>query len=299
MTNEVKWSYQDELEQTTVFNIEKEKINRVWKAFKENIAPKFSESSNSGFIKYKTDIQGIINILTLENNFDEDSRKSMIMFLELCREKNLLNNWTVALKTTGHSSKLESFKLNEPYGVELSIRRGPTNHNDVNYFVDNNEFKASGKSANIISGGRDFSILLSESEILQSETNFRNEQKILILKKNPNLSEDEAMELAKKKTIPERVYRERMSDQEGLLVIYLFDTAEVFRANDNEQPEKLKQMVVDNNYDLKIPLVGYAIGFPPIEPDPGGIYVKGDYNIDDEESDIDESDSEIPDDNNE
>lgn len=299
MTNEVKWSYQDELEQTTVFNIEKEKIDRVWNAFKENIAPKFSESSNSGFIKYKTDIQGIINILTLENNFDEDSRKSMIMFLELCREKNLLNNWTVALKTTGRSSKLESFKLNEPYGVDLSIRRGPTNPNDVNYFVDNNEFKASGKSANIISGGRDFSILLSDSEILQSETDFRNEQKMLILKKNPNLSEDEAMELAKKKTIPERVYRERMSDQEGLFVIYLFDTAEVFRDNDNEQPEKLKQMVVDNNYDLKIPLVGYAIGFPPIEPDPGGIYVKGDYNIDDDESDIDESDSEIPDDNNE
>jgi len=307
MTNEVKWSYQDELEQTTVFNIEKKKINSVWNNFKNNIAPKFSESSDSGFLKYKTDIQGIINILTLENNFDEDSRKSMIMFLELCREKNKIKDWTVALKTSGRSDKLENFKLNEPYGVNLSIRRGPTNSNDVDYFVTSRKFKASGKSANIISGGKDFSILLSESEIAHAEIDFRTEQKILILKKNPDLTDEEAIELAKKKTIPERVYREKMSDQEGLFIIYLFDTAEVFRNKDDKQDNKLKQMLIDNDYDLKIPLVGYALGFPPIEPDPGGIYVKGDYNIEDEEFEkfedeeyqIEESDSIIPSDNNE
>ena len=28
-----------------------------------------------------------------------------------------------------------------------------------------------------------------------------------------------------------------------------------------------------------IPLVGYAIEFPPIKNDPGGIYVQGDYNL--------------------
>jgi vacuolar-type H+-ATPase subunit F/Vma7 len=299
LTNEVKWSYQDELEQTTIFNIEKEKINSVWKTFKENIAPKLSESSTTGFIEYKTDIQGVINILSSENNFDKDSKDSMIKFLELCHEKNLLNDWTVALKTTGRGSKLEDLKLNEPYGVDLSIRRGPTNHNDINYFVDNKKFKASGKSANIISGGKDFSLLLSELQITQADADFHNNQKNLILKKNPDLSEEQAFEKAKKTTIPERVYRERMSDQQGLLVIYLFDTGEVFRENDSEQNEKIKQMIADNNYDLKIPLVGYAIGFPPIEPDPGGIYIKGDYNIEDEDNNIDESDSEIPDDNNE
>lgn len=305
MTNEVKWSYQDELEQTTVFNLEKDKINNVWNNFKDNIAPKFYESSDSGFIKYKTDIQGIINILSSENNFDEDSRKSMIMFLELCREKNKLKDWTVALKTSGRSSsKLENLKINEPHGINLSIRRGPTNSNDIDYFVTNRKFKASGKSANIISGGKDFSILLSETEIIQAEDDFRTEQKILIKKKNPDLTDDEATDLAKKKTIPERVYREKMSDQEGLLVIYLFDTTEVFRNNDEVADKKLKQMATE--YDLKIPLVGYALGFPPIEPDPGGIYVKGDYNIEDEEyekfedeeSAIDDSDTMVPSDNN-
>lgn len=297
MTTEVKWSYQDELEQTTVFNIKKDKINSVWNAFQNKILPKFSEISDRGFIKYKTDIQGIINVLSLENNFDEDSRKSMIMFLELCREKNKLNDWTVALKTSGRGQK--DFKLNDIYKIDLSIRRGPEIENDVDNFVNNKKFKASGKSANIISGGRDFSILLTDQQINQAESDFKIEQKKSILKKEPNLSETKAAEKADKKTIPERVYRERMSDQQGLLVIYLFDMAEVFRKNDRLQNEKLKQMEIDNNYDLKIPLVGYAIGFPPIEPDPGGIYIKGDYNINDEESDIDESDSEIPDDNNE
>lgn len=297
MTNEVKWSYQDELEQTTVFKVEKEKINNVWENFKRTIAPKLSGPNINGFIKYTTDTQGIINILSAENNFDKDSKESMIKFLELCRDKNLLSNWTVALKATGRGKK--NFRINESHEIDLSIRRGPTNVPDVDYLVGKKEFKASGRSANIISGGRDFSILLSEPQIAQAESDFKNEQKNSILKKNPNLSEKDAMELAKKKTIPERVYRERMSDQEGLLVIYLFDTEKVFLHNENDQDAKLKKMIIDNDYDLKIPLVGYALGFPPIEPDPGGIYVKGDYNIDDEESDIDESDSAIPDDNNE
>lgn len=304
MTNEVKWSYQDELEQTTVFNIEKGKINNVWQAFNENIVPKFSDSIGTGFISYKTDIQGIINILSAENNFDEDSRKSMIMFLELCSEKNKLTDWTVALKTTGRGKK--GFKLNDSQSVDLSIRRGPTNTNDIDYFVTSKKFKASGKSANIISGGRDFSILLSETQITNAEDDFRKEQEKKILKKNPDLSKAEATEKAGKINIPERVYREQMSDQQGLLVIYLFDAEEVFRSNDEAQDDKFKKMISDHNYDLNIPLVGYAIGFPPIEPDPGGIYVKGDYNIEDEtygkfedeEIEIDETDSIVPDDNN-
>lgn len=304
MTNEVKWSYQDELEQTTVFNIEKGKINNVWQAFKENIVPKFSDSIGAGFISYKTNIQGIINILSTENNFDEDSRKSIIMFLELCSKKNKLTDWTVALKTTGRGKK--GFKLNDSQSVDLSIRRGPTNTNDVDYFVTSKKFKASGKSANIISGGRDFSILLSEIEITNAEDDFRRQQEKKILKKNPAFSEAEAAEKAGKTNIPERVYREKMSDQQGLLVIYLFDTADVFRNNDAVQDDKLKQMIIDYDYDLNIPLVGYAIGFPPIEPDPGGIYVKGDYNIEDEtydkfedeEIEINELDSIVPDDNN-
>jgi hypothetical protein len=47
-------------------------------------------------------------------------------------------------------------------------------------------------------------------------------------------------------------------------------------------------------------LIGYAIGFPPIEPDPGGVYVHGNYGFEEEEEiEFNEVDSELPDDANE
>jgi hypothetical protein len=59
-------------------------------------------------------------------------------------------------------------------------------------------------------------------------------------------------------------------------------------------------MVEREEIDLNIPLVGFAIGFPPIEPDPGGVYVHGNYGFEeDEELDPNETDSELPDDANE
>lgn len=309
MTNEVKWSYQDELEQTTVFDIKKGNINTIWNVFQKNIVPKLSALATDGFITYKTNREEIINILSSENNFDTDSRNGMIKFIELCRDKNLLADWTVALKTRGNGSELKGIRLNDPQGIKLSVRRGPTNENDVDYFVTNNKFKASGKSANIISGGKDFSILLSSTQITEAEEDFYKEQKESILKKEPNLSQEQAYEKAKKTNVPERVYREKMSEQQGLLVIYLFDIEEVFRQKDPAQNPKLRQMFLDNDYTPDVPLVGYAIGFPPIDPDPGSVYVKGDYNItdeeqeekyedDDEQTDTDSTDSAVPEDIN-
>ncbi len=294
LTKEVKWSYQDELEQTTVFNIDKRKVENVWEAFKINIAPKFSDHNSEGFITYKTDINGIINILKLENNFDEDSRRTLIMFLELCLQKKKLMDWTVALKITGNASRLDipGLKIDTP--VNMSIRRGPENKSDRERFIATKTFKASGKSANIISSGKDFSILLSKSQIDSAIREFREEQKRLILKKNSNLSELEAAEKALKVTVPERVYREKMSDQQGLLVIYLFDSKYVFRQEGKAGYEDFDKLVNEGNYDLSVPLVGYALGFPPIEPDPGGVYVQGDYDIEEDEDDY--SESELPDD---
>lgn len=296
LTKEVKWSYQDELEQTTVFDIGKRKIENVWQAFKVNIAPEFTDYNSDGYITYKTDINGIINILKLENNFDEDSRKTLIMFLELCLQKRKLMDWTVALKITGNASSLDIPGLKIDIPINMSIRRGPENKSDRERFINTKTFKASGKSANIISSGKDFSILLSESQIDSAIKEFREEQKRLILKKNSNFSELEAVEKALKVTIPERVYREKMSDQQGLLVIYLFDSKYVFRQEGKSGYEDFDKLVNESNYDLSVPLVGYALGFPPIEPDPGGVYVQGDYNIEEDEEYGDYSESDLPDD---
>jgi hypothetical protein len=117
-------------------------------------------------------------------------------------------------------------------------------------------------------------------------------------KKYPDWSAEKIKTEAEKVNIPERVYREKMSDQEGLLLIYILDPHYVFRQDSGDT--RLREIIESEGIDLNIPLIGYAIGFPPIEPDPGGVYVHGNYGFEDEEEiEFNETDSELPDDANE
>ena len=85
-----------------------------------------------------------------------------------------------------------------------------------------------------------------------------------------------------------------MTDQDGLLVIYILDSYYVFLQEKGIEDSEIKKMIDADGIDLNIPLIGYAIGFPPIVPDPGGVYVQGDYGIDDDDFEVDEEDSELP-----
>jgi hypothetical protein len=308
-TIEVNWSYQDTLEQTTGFVLKKDKITKVWGDFKDKIVIDygFSKGSHSGFFTSETNIQGIIDLLKLENNFGEVTRNSIIKFLELCKVKNKLSNWTIAIKTTGGANskqgkgELAASESNLPDKLELSIRRGPSKTGgEVKYrdnFLNKNLFSPSGKSANLISSGSDLSILLSDSQRKKAKNEFVENKKKYFRKKYKELTEDQVTERAEKVTVPESVYREKMNDQQGLLVIYILDPYYVFlQEKDKLVDEDMKKMVEENGIDLNIPLIGYAIGFPPIVPDPGGVYIHGNYGIEEEEDDeeIDEEDSEIP-----
>jgi hypothetical protein len=310
-TIEVNWSYQDSLEQTTKFSLKKEKIERVWADFKEgvvkpnNFKPKLNKDGNhTGFLTCETDINGIINILSLENNFNADA-DSIIRFIKLCQNKGKLKNWTIAIKTSGGANsdkgkgilkKEESFLQ---YDIDMTIRRGPSievsNEKYRKKFINDKIFGASGKSANLISGASDLSILLSDEQKISAVKEFRENRKAYYSDKN--LTPDQVIEKAEKTTIPERVFREKMNDQEALLVVYALDPYYVFRQEKGEVDPEFKKMVEDDNIDLDIPLIGYAIGFPIIEPDPGGVYLKGDYGIEDEE--LGDEDSELPEDKNE
>ena len=107
---------------------------------------------------------------------------------------------------------------------------------------------------------------------------------------------------AEEVNFPERVYREKMTDQEGLLVIYILDSHYVFLQEEGKEKDaELKEIIDKEGLDLNIPLIGYAIGFPPIDPDPGGVYVHGNYGFEDEEAELEfnEADSELPADANE
>jgi hypothetical protein len=80
-----------------------------------------------------------------------------------------------------------------------------------------------------------------------------------------------------------------MSDDTGLLVIYLMDLRYVLPDSD----EGLWNYKIKHDIDIAVPLIGYAIGFPPMSADIGGKYVRGKYNIDEDEPQTDEFDEEI------
>ncbi len=92
--------------------------------------------------------------------------------------------------------------------------------------------------------------------------------------------------------------REKMKEDEGLLIIYLFDSYYSFnQEGGKEEDVEFNELVKREGYNLDIPIVGYGIGFPPIEDDPGGVYVMGDYELDIDEGkneDVNENDSELP-----
>ena len=289
---EEKWSYEDQLEMTTSFDISKQKIDTCFNSFNKNIAPKFDQeirdtNGKLNFLTFKTDGDGIIDILKKENNFDQkEDVLGMIKFIEICNEKSLLNDWTIALKTTGAARGVKKGLVNftEDYGeIKMAIRRGPKeNDPSCKKFLENNEFRATGKNANIVSAGSDFSILLSDSQKESAEEKFIQEKIKFYTKKGE--TDEDALIKAKKVTKPAAIYREIMSDQQGLLVIYLFDSKYVFNQeesrNNSEEYEKFNQFVQEKNINPDIPLVGYAMGFPPIDEDVGGVFMKGNYELD-------------------
>ncbi|NQX41243.1 Z1 domain-containing protein [Pedobacter steynii] len=305
-TKEVNWSYQDQLEQTTTFHVNRQKIEDVWKSFKVNVSGKHNFTIGNGFMTAKTDANGVIDLLASENNFSPEDRVSMIRFIELCQEKGFLNNWTIAIKTTGQASSklgkgtLSSVESGLPGDIVLTVRRGPKHIGDRAHFLASKQFRASGKSANIISGGRDLSILLTQGEIDEAITEFRRERTANYLRKHKDWSKQKAEAEAAKLNVPERVFREKMKSQEGLIIIYLFDSYYTFLQEHDAEVSEFTELVTNEHINLDIPIVGIAIGFPPIEPDPGGVYVHGDYELENDEDleDVDNSDLAIPEDFN-
>lgn len=280
---------------TTQLKVDKENIVNIWDNFKKNIAPKFNESDRKDILMYKTNAREVINILKNQpNNFNDKDPEYLAKFIQLCNGSGYLNNWSIALKITGASPNKKSKheiglkdSINEKT-IELAKRSGPRSDDDVRKFIKDSLFKASSKSANIVSANTDMAILLSPSEKKNAEEAFYKFKSFEIKKKNKALSQEEALAEARTKTVPERYYRGMMKETEGLLMVYLFDSEYAFNQEftnkkDLEKNKELKAKfstyIEENDIDIDIPLVGYAIEFPPIEKDPGVTYLQGDYDL--------------------
>ncbi|WP_104381349.1 Z1 domain-containing protein [Sphingobacterium sp. HMA12] len=297
-TNEVKWSYQDQLVQTTKFNVSSAtEVSNTWDSFRNYFEGKNLELKDE-FLLHRTDIKGALQFLDLPNNYCDFEMSSIIKFIELCEEKHFLKNWTIAIKLTGASKVfLETDETGLSKRIELTVRTGPK-QKDTYYsdFINKGLFAAGNRSANIVSSGKDFSLLLTDPQKAEAKQKFINEKIEYYLKKGKGDSEKKALEKAEKLNPPERIYREEMSDQDGLIVVYLMDMKAIYLVDDKDQTKEMKASYTQRGFDKipKVPLVGIAIGFPKIDPDPGGEYVVGDYDQSEDIGDEDDPDAGMP-----
>jgi hypothetical protein len=65
-----------------------------------------------------------------------------------------------------------------------------------------------------------------------------------------------------------------MDDKDGILMIYLIDLERVFESERNVLDKELRDKAAELDLDLKIPLFGYALGFPDVRADIGGEYLR-------------------------
>lgn len=304
-TTSIKWSYQDSLVMTTELDISKEKISNVWADFKTIVSPLFSTAKKiDSLLAITVSSKELIKIIESNNNFDETRNNLIKQYVNKCVEKNLLTSWTIAIKLTGTATKdsglgiLTSDETGLPNDVQLAIRRGPAQEKGNHFydeFIKDQIFKPTGSAKNIMSGGKDMAVALEKDQILLSEKEFITQKVSEILKYEPNISEAEALIKAQLKTKPERIYREKLTQNQGVLIFYLFDPYYVFNQVPGKIDTNIQSLLKERGQLLNEPLVGMAMGFPPISRklDPCGEYVKGDYDLEISDEDQDEASDDL------
>jgi len=290
-TTVVNWSYQDKLVQTTKFFLDPQKIERAWcdfKGFIQKYQLQFTDDKEKGFWLLHTSADVLFELLGLENSFYNYSSDIVQIkkFLNKCLERNKLTRWTIAMKALGDARKVKEVDNQFPFEINMAQRRGPSETEPSRSdFINRKIFSVGGKSANIVSAGKDLAVLLSEQAMKDAENTFNRERVESLIKKE-NIDEKTAEAKVRKNpvTYPERIYREAMSDQDGLLLIYLQDLRYIFRQDDKAPDEQLAQIIRSEGFNTNVPLIGFALGFPPIYPDPGGVYAVGRHWEEEEEA---------------
>lgn len=247
-----KWSFEDSLIQTTELKITNESIEKSWSNFKD-VYLKYKESfiidKDKKIISLKTDTEGFVEFLNSQKTYTEKFLKDeLIRFVKLSNQYEKLTNWTIVIKSSGSSKKiLAKEETGFIEDIQLTIRSSSKREPYKSKLFEDNIFKVSGASSNIISGGTDMSFTLSDIEISKIKEEFNKTKP----GKNP----------------PENVFREKMNDTDGLIVVFLMDLEAVF---DND---KLIEKARNECINLSTPLVGFAIGIPPLKANIAGEYL--------------------------
>jgi len=300
---EIKWSYSDHLKQFTKFHIDNKKINEAWEAFVSHISSpdihfeiKYNEENKPEFLEYQPEtIDKLFDFLNLPNSFYERNNdlSGIKEYIKLCSKENKLNKWSIVIKVTGRGGVLESNVSGLPIEIHKAERKSSTSKKWHDMLKNEHIFAAGGGSSNILGGGQDMQIRLNDAQIKQANKEFKDQLRKELKEKYPNISDITLEEKVKQTSVPEKAFRRMMSDEEGILLIYLMDLESIF--SDEHGPivelDELKKSI-----DTNIPLIGYAIGIPKIDSNIGGTYLESlfhkdineEYNEDEEYNEIKE-----------
>jgi hypothetical protein len=286
-TKEVNWSYSDHLIQTTKFDIDNKRINNSWEHFlkyigkiKNKFLIKKDSKGKVDYLEYQIDnINELFNFLQLPNTFYDKSDKKetdyfieLIEYIKLCNEKNKLTKWSIVIKVSGDGNIIKSKDFSLNIDIFKTVRGGFDNNSRWGKELLNNHlFAAGGNSSNILGGGKDMQIRLDSSKIKEVTEEFKSKLFKDLRIKYPNLNDKEIQKKVDKTGAPEKIFRRSMTEEEGLLIIYLMDLEAIFKYKDKEISE-LKDL--RNSVDTNIPLIGYAIGIPEIDSNIGGNYLE-------------------------
>ena len=277
-----KIDYSGGIEQSTKFEINKNRIDNAWKNFAQLCSNKDWSTEPYNFFTLKTDSKGLFQFLDLENSFTDYETPGLKEYINLCNEKGKLTNWTIAIKRNlGATVKTKLKKVINPFPeyMNLTIRKGPKMKGQEisrSSLLQHNIFRASGKSANLVSTGDDFSITFNKDQKIKAIQNFRKRKvdEYIAL----GFNNDEAIKKANRiKTIPDKAYRQSMAETDGILMIYLIDPKGIFEPILGQNDPELLEYKDKTNIDIDTPLIGYALGFPNISGDIGGVYITSEH----------------------
>ena len=253
-------SYQDSLQMTHEFAMNSENLEGIWSDFRDHVSPLFSDNDvdERGYLHVVVGAAQVLKILDLRNNFEAERLSLIRDFISKSGQKGHLTKWHLVVKTTGQAQekiakgKILADESGLPIDIKMGIRNGSSKGIDRDTLLDKGVFKATGRSANIMTAPDDMSVPLSAQKIEAAVASYRKFIQAKLRAENPDWSEEQLEQEVRKKARrpPERVYREALDEREGALIIYLFDTNYVFKPQGNTDDDAYQNYVKSNKLNL-------------------------------------------------
>jgi hypothetical protein len=256
--HELTLDFNDKLQQSTHFHINRAKIENYYHNFKN-----FIKSINTGWevkrsfiIKRNVPSSDIIEALKIGGLKDvliNFNIAGLDNFIKKANQDRTLQNWTIALSLTIDGEN-KTINLKNEFGIDLMpnsrlIKRSRANNDNksLQLLFDEDIFKSIK------------STIISPSDMGISFDDETNEQiREDFFKHNPG-----------KLNVPESSYRRNLSPNEGVLIFYMIDPTYIIGQRELISSEFLNSydnFILRNNLEgFDTPIIGCAVGLPVIQ----------------------------------